>query len=349
MKYLLNLGESSPLTLGMGHPIEHRLKSLQHANRSKKFLPATIGAALLLTSTISSVNAKTDEIVRDVAAPIVSTIVKPVEEMAVLPTEQEPDQTAQFAPKPIGISQRPSGLKPMRLRMSPYFTTAQLDAFTASRKRLIKNDSTASGAFDGEYINVSYYNRFEVVVKDSGQALMNISRGTGGWPGYPANNTQWDTRPLSAKMQKGMVRILDRCARSSGPVYFLMPITDGDEDMGRGDFEIQCTPGSEAVQKRTKRRALAQAWLASDDIRLERRQSNMDWIMSFALIGEHVAKTQGASIEKDRAACVKIHTLIKEKYTFSDTDRASQDAMIAKCATKDYNWVRRRENIPEVQ
>jgi len=68
--------------------------------------------------------------------------------------------------------------------------------------------------------------------------------------------------------------------------------------MGNGDFEIECTPGSIASQNRTREKDLAYAWLVSEDIRLERRQSNMGWKMSFALMNEYVQTTQNASIAR---------------------------------------------------
>jgi len=74
MKSIFNFGTDNPLTLDMGHPLELRLRSLQHVDRNKKVLPATIGAALLITSAISSVSAKTNEIARDVAAPVMAVI-----------------------------------------------------------------------------------------------------------------------------------------------------------------------------------------------------------------------------------------------------------------------------------
>jgi len=48
MKSIFNFGTDNPLTLDMGHPLELRLRSLQHVDRNKKVLPATIGAALLI-------------------------------------------------------------------------------------------------------------------------------------------------------------------------------------------------------------------------------------------------------------------------------------------------------------
>ncbi len=369
MKHLLDFGVRAPLTLEMGHPIETRLKQLRHVDRDKKVLPTAIGALLLLGSSISSVSAKTDEIIKQAAVPILTTIEaqsKSKLEKALFPTsvekslspvdkslntgpEQALNEAVPVTVKMAAVEPRGSGLKPMRLRMSPYFTTAQLNAFTEERKRLVETDPSASGAFNGEYINISYFNRFEVVVDDKGRAIMRISKGGGGWPGYPKNNTDWHQRPLSMKMQQAMQSIIDRCAKSSGPVYFKTPILDGDADMGKGNFEIECTPGSIATQNRTSAKDLAYAWLSSEDIRLERRQSNMGWKMNFALMDEYVQKMQNGSVAKDRAECVRIHTLIKAKYSFTETDKAGQDQMIENCAKKDYNWIRKRNNLPEVQ
>jgi len=308
------------------------------------------------------VSAKTDEIIKQAAEPIFKTIEVQSEasiqkDLASTVTEKMPQaasektvtETVPVIVKMASVEPKHSGLKPMRLRMSPYFTTAQLNAFTEERKRLVETDPSASGAFNGDYINISYFNRFEVVMDDNGRAIMNISKGGGGWPGYPKINTDWHQRPLSAKMQQAMQSIIDRCAKSPGPVYFQMPILDGDADMGQGDFDIECTPGTIATQKRTSAKDLAYAWLASDDIRLERRQSNMGWKMRFALMDEYVLKTQNGSISKDRTECVRIEKLIKEKYSFTEMAKTGQDRMIKNCAEKDYNWIRRRNNIPEVQ
>jgi len=354
MKHILDFGVSAPLTLEMGHPIETRLQQLRHVDRDKKALPTVIGALLLFGSSISSVSAKTDEIVKQAAVPILKTIevqseAKFQKEIAPTVTKKTVNEAVPVRVKMASVEPKRSGLKPMRLRMSPYFTTAQLNAFTEDRKRLVESDSSASGAFNGDYINISYFNRFEVLVDDNGRAIMNISKGGGGWPGYPKNNTDWHQRPLSVKMQQAMQSIIDRCAKSPGPVYFQMPILDGDADMGKGDFEIECTPGSLATQNRTRAKDLAYAWLASEDIRLERRQSNMGWKMNFALMDEYVQKTQNGSIEKDRVECIRIHKLIKEKYSFTETAKIGQDRMIEKCSEKDYNWIRRRNNIPEVR
>ena len=354
MKHLLDFGVSAPLTLAMGHPLETRLNQLRHVDRDKKVLPTAIGALLLLGSSISSVSAKTDEIVKQASVPILKTIevqseTKTEKDLVPTVTEKNINEVVPVTVKMASVEQRRSELKPMRLRMSPYFTTAQLNAFTEERKRLVETDPSASGAFNGEYINISYFNRFEVVVDDNGRAIMNISKGGGGWPGYPKNNTDWHQRPLSVKMQQAMQSIIDRCAKSPGPVYFQMPILEGDADMGNGDFEIECTPGSIASQNRTREKDLAYAWLVSEDIRLERRQSNMGWKMSFALMNEYVQTTQNASIARDRVECVRIHALIKEKYSFTERAKTGQDRMIENCAEKDYNWVRRRNNIPEVQ
>lgn len=354
MKHILDFGVSAPLTLEMGHPIETRLQQLRYVDRDKKVLPTVIGALLLFGSSISSVSAKTDEIVKQAAEPILNAIevqseTKIPKVLAPTVTEKTVNEDVPVTVKMASVEPKHSGLKPMRLRMSPYFTTAQLNAFTEERKRLVETDPSASGAFNGDYINISYFNRFEVVVDDNGRAIMKISKGTGGWPGYPKINTDWHQRPLSMKMQQAMQSIIDRCAKSPGPVYFQMPILDGDADMGKGDFDIECTPGSIATQNRTSAKDLAYAWLASEDIRLERRQSNMGWKMNFALMDEYVLKTQNGSIAKDRVECVRIHKLIKEKYSFTEMAKNAQDRMIEKCAEKDYNWIRRRNNIPEVQ
>jgi len=255
------------------------------------------------------VSAKTDEIIKQAAEPIFKTIEVQSEasiqkDLASTVTEKMPQaasektvtETVPVIVKMASVEPKHSGLKPMRLRMSPYFTTAQLNAFTEERKRLVETQ-----------------------------------------------------RPLSAKMQQAMQSIIDRCAKSPGPVYFQMPILDGDADMGQGDFDIECTPGTIATQKRTSAKDLAYAWLASDDIRLERRQSNMGWKMRFALMDEYVLKTQNGSISKDRTECVRIEKLIKEKYSFTEMAKTGQDRMIKNCAEKDYNWIRRRNNIPEVQ
>lgn len=352
MRNLLNFGVDAPLALEMAHPIETRLKTLQYADRERRALPLAIGSLLLAASVMSPVSAKTVDRVEVAPASIAQSVTPVHSDSETMPLPEKaalPLRIAEAVSISVTSPQRLTKLKPMRLRMNPHFTTDQLNTFTAARKRLVEIDPSAAAAFNGDYINISYYNRFEVVVKDNGQALMNISRGTGGWPGQPVINTQWDTRPLSAEMQAGMRAALDKCASRSEPFYFHAAILDGDPDMGRGNFEIECTPGSEVKQARLSNRDLAQAWLRSDDIRLDRRQSNMDWKMSFALIEEHVAKTNGASLAADRIACVEINETIRDEYSFSDSDRAARDKSISECGEVDYNWVRRRMNVPEVQ
>jgi len=293
MKHLLDFGVSAPLTLEMGHPLEARLQQLCHVDRDKKILPTAIGALLLFGSSISSVSAKTDDIIKQAAEPIFNVI------------EVQSD------------------------------TKIQNDLVLTVAETTLNPEGKTPQAAPEKAVNEAV----PVVVKTASVE----------WPGYPATNSPWETRPLSARMQGAMQDIIDKCARSSVPICFVAPILDGDEDMGRGDFNVECTPGSEATQANTTRRDLAHAWLASEDIPLEKRQSGMGWRMHFALMEEYVSKTQGASLAKDRSACVRHHTLIKEKYTYSDADRAVQDNFLEKCSDADYNWVRRRMGVREVQ
>ena len=356
MKSIFNFGTDNPLTLDMGHPLELRLRSLQHVDRNKKVLPATIGAALLITSAISSVSAKTNEIARDVAAPVMAVIDVAAESvdpyvMEITPVESPPVQIAQLRPKAIPVAQRvSSGLEPMRVRLTPRYTTAQLNRLTELRKREKAAQGGVHKAFNDEYLNVHYYNRFEVAVRRDGQVIMSLSTGSGGWPDYPANNlAKWDTRPLSADMKRGMQAIFDKCASQSSSVYFPAQLLDGDTDIGFGDFRVECTPGAEDVWIKTTRKDLAEAWFASEDISLAERQSNMGWRMSFALMEEYVASNVKHSIVADRAACVRMNETIKRNYTYTEADKVKMDGIISKCSETDYNWLRRRENLPEVQ
>ena len=347
MKNLLNLGVNNPLALGMGHPIQSRLEQLQHVKKGGRIIPATIGLTLLMTSAVSSVSAKTDDLVREVAAPVIDAVQKTAQI-----TTQTPVQTAEFTPKVMpSVTNRVSAetdLKPMRLRMSPRFTNEQLETVQALRQSRAQSEPGADKAIRDGFINMTYFNRYEARINDTGQGTLFISKGSGGWPGFKSPESNWVQRPMSRDMRRGLKSIIDTCAKSSGPVYFRDVTVEGDADVGRGNYQIECTPGNATVRANTSSIDLANAWLTSGDIPLSDRQAGIAWRMGFALMDEYVASNVEHSIAADRAACIRIQTKIRDSYRYDDAGREGSNRLLEKCPTGDYNWVRRRLNIPEI-
>lgn len=277
---------------------------------------------------------------------------EPLDEIITAP-ESVPQKQAQVKAKkaaPIAAkTARKSGLKPMRLRLTPRFTTEQIAKMEAYRQTIAGGDETAKKGLDAYSGSLSKKNRIQVTVRDDGLATLDISKGSGGWPGYPATNVDWEKRALSPAMKTALRGVTTRCAKENGPVYFPMDIKGGDADLGKGSYEIECVPGSERTQAKTTFIQLAKAYLASEDLPLERRQGNFKWMMPIAMINSYVKTTPNATIAGDRAECVRIYTLMKEQYGFTERNRKNADHHLKNCATKDYNWVRKRENIAEVQ
>ena len=313
-----------------------------------------IAAGLGLSSTAFS-SQKTSEPIKEAVTTVLEKVdIPPIPNLDVPPKAlpEDPQKLAE-APKsqPIVQSAEITGMPPMRLRFTPQFTTEQLEKIEAQRQAYAaaQDDKVLKAALDDTFKRTSYKNRFQLIIDDFGVGRMDISLGQGGWPGYPKINTGWLKRDLSADMQRGLRDIIKRCASELGPVYYYSDITDGDADIGKGTFEVECTPGSETTLKNISSTDLAYAYLNSEDLPLERRQNNFQWMIGFAMMNEYVENTPNATLADDRAACVRMNTERKNKHAFTENHRQQADHFLGQCAETDYNWVRKRQNIPEVQ
>ena len=356
----LSLDMSDPLTLGMGHPVTERIRrlSMRKTNlRTRSGTCAVIIAVLGISAPIfsgasaSPVTEAVDTLTQQTLEPLTKAVPVPQNEPqnSVESTPQKfVEVEAKTAAPGVTNAARHNGLKPMRLRMTPRFTTEQIDKIVAYRKAVEGGDTALRDGTPGYWMSLNKKNRMQLIVNDEGQGVLDISKGKGGWPGYPVTNTDWEKRPLSSAMETSLRGAMQRCASKTTPIYFLMDITGGDADLGKGTYEIECLPGSERIQAGTTAIDLAKAYLASDELPLERRHQNFDWMMGFAMMYEYVKNTPNATIAKDREACVRINTHLKT-YDFIARNSTGVDNLLGKCAVSDYNWVRERENLPMVQ
>ena len=344
----LSLDMSDPLTLGMGHPVTERIRrlSMRKTNiRTRSGTCAVIIAALGISAPIfsgasaSPVTEAVDTLTQQRLEPIIKAVSAPHTLVEV---------EAKTAVQSVTKTARNTGLKPMRLRLTPRFTTEQIDKIVAYRKAVAGGDAALRDGTDGYWMSLSKKNRMQLIVNDEGQGVLDISNGNGGWPGYPVTNVDWEMRPLSPAMETSLRGAMQRCAKETTPIYFLMNISGGDPDLGKGNYEIECLPGSERVQAATTSIDLAHAYLASEELPLEDRQSNFDWKMGFAMMADYVKNTPNATIAKDREACVAIHTHLKT-YDFIARNSTGVDNLLAQCPVGDYNWVRKQENLPLIQ
>ena len=357
----LTLEMSDPLTLGMGHPVTERIRRL--SMRKTNLLTrsgscALIVAALGLTAPVFTATATSPvtEIVDSLAKRAVDTLGDVTPSSTELPSTNQPQKQVQLMASnaPLTAAKTPgnSGLKPMRLRitMTRQLTPEQILKINAYRKAIAGGDETAKKDMDAYFKAFYKVNRIQMTIKNDGQAVLDISKGAGGWPGYPIGNTDWDKRPLSAEMKNATRKITQRCSQAKSPVYYQVDISDGYAELRNGIYEVECVPGSEAVQKNTKEMDLAFAYLASDDLPLTRRQSSFQWKMGIAMMQEYVRASPNATIASDRIECVRILTLRKEKYAFTEVQREGKgfDLQLQRCATSDYNWVRKRMGIATV-
>ncbi|MEP1229149.1 MAG: hypothetical protein ABJG88_00590, partial [Litorimonas sp.] len=132
------------------------------------------------------------------------------------------------------------------------------------------------------------------------------------------------------------------------PVYFPATITQGDADIGKGNFEIGCTPGSQVTIENVSKTDLAYAYLNSQDLPIESRHSNFGWMIRFALMYDYVENTSNATFAGDREACVRMNTEFKEKHAVTDRHRKIADHFLGTCHEADYNYLRKRQGIPEI-
>jgi len=223
------------------------------------------------------------------------------------------------------------------------------ESFTEKKRAETLPPETARKDLQAASVNLNFMNRYQVSISRTGEGLVEISKGNGGWPGYPLLNTDWIKRPLSAEMKAGLKAAITRCAASKAPVYFMTTTSRGDEDIGKGTFEVECVPGSEKKRAKYNKIDLAEAYLNSESLPLDKRHSEINWRMPFALFETYVKTNPNATIADDRAECVRIYSLMKTEYGFTDNIIKSANYQLGTCVTKDYNWVRKRENIPEVQ
>ena len=268
----LSLDMSDPLTLGMGHPVTERIRrlSMRKTNiRTRSGTCAVIIAALGISAPIfsgasaSPVTEAVDTLTQQRLEPIIKAVSAPHTLVEV---------EAKTAVQSVTKTARNTGLKPMRLRLTPRFTTEQIDKIVAYRKAVAGGDAALRDGTDGYWMSLSKKNRMQLIVNDEGQGVLDISNGNGGWPGYPVTNVDWEMRPLSPAMETSLRGAMQRCAKETTPIYFLMNISGGDPDLGKGNYEIECLPGSERVQAATTSIDLAHAYLASEELPLERRQ-----------------------------------------------------------------------------
>lgn len=320
-----------------------------------------IAAGLGLSST--ALSTETSEPIKEAVKTVLEKVEVPTLPKLEATPKQLPNAEIQAVPiKPKKFAEAPStqpavksakvtGLTPMRLRFNPRFSTEQLEKIEEQRQAYAtsKDDKILKTAMDDTFKRTSYKNRFEVTIDDFGVGRMEISLGQGGWPGYPAKNTGWLKRDMSADMQRGLKAITKRCSSELGPVYFNSDITEGDADIGKGTFEVECVPGTQQVLENTSRRDLAYAYLKSDDLPLEKRQNNFQWMIGFVMMDEYVKNTPNATLADDRAACIRMNTERKNKHAFIENHRQQADHFLEKCPETDYNWVRKREKMPEVQ
>ncbi len=343
----INLEMSDPLTLGLGHPIAERIRRLPMRKTNTLMLGGTsalILSVLTLTAVTSNAAVKpVTDIVTDLSATQFKRDNKIIPESVSIISTQPPIKMAELA-KPRASTH--TGLKPMRLRMSPRFTPEQIVKTEARRQSVNKKEDGAMKKLNGTFANILRNNRYQVIISDDGFGSLKISKGQGGWPGYPKINTDWLSRPMSADMHNSLKAIFKRCAAAAVPVYFLAVTQGGDSDIGQGDYEVECVPGTAAQQKNVSGIDLANAMLASSDFSLRRRQAGFGWRMPISVIKEYVKTTPNATIAGDRLECVRIHTSMKQKYAFM---QGSSDRHLEKCATTNYNWVRKGDNIPAVQ
>jgi len=292
------------------------------------------------------------------AEPVLETVVEAVPQIENPAETIKPAEPETVVPKAPAIKKladaqtRPasrSGLSPMRLRFTPRFTNEQIAEIEKQRQAVVAGNDEAKKALDNAASKVNHMSRYQVSISSYGDGIVEISKGNGGWPGYPATNTGWIKRPLSTQMKTGLASTISRCAAFSKPIYFSETISQGDADINKGTFEIECVPGDKRERAKYNKIDLAEAFLASEDIPLNKRHSTIAWKMPFALFETYVVTTPNATIADDRAECVRIYTLMKTKYGFTENNIARANYQLEQCAKKDYNWVRKRENIPLAQ
>lgn len=310
-----------------------------------------IAAGLGLSST--ALTSETSEPIKEVVKTVLEKGEGPTltEDKSVPTLLPEAPKTFVEAPsvQPTVQSAAVTGLTPMRLRMKPKFTPAQIAKIEIQRQAYVSGNKGSVDDLNKTMANINYNNRFQVTILANGDGLVEVSKGRGGWPGFPKSNTDWGKRTLSIDMQRGLDAIIKRCAASDRPIHFMATLNDGDADIGKGDFEVGCVPGTDSQRAQLTYVDYAQAYLESNDLPLEHRQDLAYLTAHFGMLSEYVLTTPNSTITQDRIECVKIHEKMKKEYGFTQSLRESSDRFLEKCSTTNYNWIRKRENIPEVQ
>lgn len=349
----LTLEMSDPLTLGMGHPVTQRIRRLSMRKTNivtRSGTCALILGALGLTAPVFTATAASPvtEVVDIATTKAIGSL-----ESGVIAARPNLQKSASFEVAEATPAAEPSSrvsltAKAMRLRMKRETNQATIADINVARQAYVKGDKNAIDEINRLVADDTRKNRFQVTIDDQGEGQLAISKGSGGWPGFPATNTDWERRSMSGEMQTALQDIITRCGEAKTPTYYQMTFFGGDADLGQGLYEIGCVPGNETVRNKFTSLDLVEAYLASSDLPLATRQENFNWKMGFALIEDYVKNTPDATIAKDRAACIEIYNRLKA-YDFFGKSLTGVDSLKSKCATSDYNWVRKRENLPLVQ
>ena len=340
----LTLDMSDPLTLGMGHPVTERIRRL---SMRKTNLLTRSGTYAIIIAALG------------VSAPIfTATAASPVTEAVDNMTKKAVESLDEVSPisrkkVPLKLASQnqsivEAGLSPMRLRMRLDYDQKHIDEVDVARKAYVKGDKTALKTINHLMAENTRKNRFQLIITDHGQTQFDISDGQRGWPGFPVTAPAWERRPLSQDMQNALKNIIKQCRTKSSPEYFRANLMEGDIDIGKGSYFIECINGPKNIRDEYSDVDLVKAYLASGGLPLSEREQNFDYRMGFAMLGGYVKTQKNATIEDDRKACVRIYEHLKS-YDFVAKNSEGIDRLLAKCSTTNYNWVRRRHGVPEIK
>ena len=243
---------------------------------------------------------------------------------------------------------RATSLKPMLIYMGLVATAQNVDDVDKHREAAVGGNKNAIKQIKDSLSKSFYKNRFQLEISDNGIANLKVYEAELDWLDGGRRHQTWTERPFSADMQRGLKDIMNRCAAESGPVYFNANMLEGDGDIGKGQFEVTCVPGIEVVRNQLTAVDMAHAYLASDDLPLDKRQDYFPMRMSFALMEDYVTNTPHATFADDRTACVNLNTDLRDKHSFTERDREVATQLLSKCPDTNYNWIRKRVNIPVI-
>jgi len=279
----------------------------------------------------------------------VKAIINPSTTETSAPAIQKFAESSEATPAPVAkITTSSTRLAPMSLGMKLDMTEAQANAIERQRPAARQGDKNAMKQIADFMSKAKYKNHFRVEIADNGTGTVKVYEAVKPWLGGGRQIKTWPERELSSVMQRGLKDIMEKCSTFSGPAYFNADLLKGDGDLGKGQYEVECTPGTELARSQVTKVDYAYAYLDSVDLPLEQRQSQFGFRIHFASIDEYVKNNPNATFADDRAACVRMHTLHKEKHSFNDEDRAISDNFLAKCPTMNYNWRRSNNGLPEI-